>query len=225
MPTKGIKKRTSKNSKETSGKKYVRRTYIPKYIPEKSTEVKSLAISSVSATIPASAQFSIFAAMNPMAQGTNTGQRVGNLINMKRLRMRYTFYGGGVAAASVANTQCRILILYDKQSNGTTAAVTDYLNSANFNAEFRERAKTARFIKICDFITEMAIAADDADRMMPVSGIIDKAFDLQTVFSGATNNSTDIQTGTIIIAVAGNANVATATGILEFDYVIDYTDK
>lgn len=225
MAKTSTKKQFPNKKRKRTPKQDYKKVYYPKYHPEKTVEIKSLSITSVSATIPASAAFSAFAAMNPMGQGTNTGQRIGNVINMKRLRMRWTFYGGQNASTAVSHTQCRILILYDKQSNGATAAVLDYLNLDHFNGEFRERAKNARFLVVCDQISDMAIASDDNDRMMPISGVIDKKFDLQTVFSGTSNTSADIQTGTLIIAVAGNANAASALGTLEFDYSVDYTDN
>lgn len=78
-----------------------------------------------------------------VTQGTDYTQRIGRTYIMDSLEFFYTAYPNPSGTSDSADTH-RIMIVYDKQSNGSTPATTDLLDSNNFT-EFLNQNNRDRF--------------------------------------------------------------------------------
>jgi len=68
--------------------------------------------------------------LNIVAQGSAQYERVGNKIDMRSLELSYTLQPIA-AARSCAMDSARILVVYDKQTNGAAPAISDILQDAD----------------------------------------------------------------------------------------------
>lgn len=239
MPTK-----KSSSSKKKASRKGVRKSTkrIPKgamrdmrsplkyakWIPESGPERKRVTGFDVGITVPVGAVFSPFTAINPTTEGVAASQRIGRVINVKSVELRWTFYPGDVVAANPPHTQCRIVLVYDKNNQGAqTPNGTVFLGGATpkFNSLFQPLEFPNRFMLLADVISDISQEVDGADAMGPVTGVIRIPCDLQGVFSGPTANITDMSSGSISIAVAGNSeSVGALAGQFIFTGSVEYTD-
>lgn len=71
--------------------------------------------------------------LNVPVSGAGFYQRVGNKIAMKSLQIRGLIYPGGANAAATVEQICRIMVIYDRQTNGTAPAVADVLLATKFD--------------------------------------------------------------------------------------------
>ena len=88
--------------------------------PAASTSVSYYAINNAGVVIP----------LNIVCIGSSSWQRIGRKITMKSLQIKGTFGYLNIETASPLNpltTYCRLMIVYDKQTNGATANVNDIL--------------------------------------------------------------------------------------------------
>lgn len=65
------------------------------------------------------------AALNLIQAGTAQYQRLGNRIYMKSLQLRGNFYVKNAPAAAISNQLARLVIIYDRQVNGTFPILSD----------------------------------------------------------------------------------------------------
>lgn len=89
--------------------------------------------------------------INKIAQGVTEVQRVGRKCTIKSINWHYrTYLPEAVSQATPQGPDIvRIMLFLDKQCNGATAAVTDILETANFQS-FRNLANSGRFNILLD---------------------------------------------------------------------------
>lgn len=223
-----------KTSKKTSRKSSYARlpsrqanalTWVQEYGPER----KWINASGTSYTVPDQSQFDTFHLMNGCQQGTGPQNRVGVKCLFKSLDFRYTYYPGVASGATTPNSQVRIVILFDKSTNGALPLLADVWQSAGGGlAKFNDLKNTntvpERFICIADVLSPISSGVDDSDRMAPVSGHFFRKLNLQTIFRSAGLTVEDINQGSMVITFANNADVAGQQGVLNFAYNLQYTD-
>lgn len=88
--------------------------------------------------------------INKVAEGTGINQRVGRKIQLGTFSMKYTI----TSAANFSSAAMRIMVIYDKQSNGTLFTSTDifqqsgYPATAYYNLNNRDRFLVLKDIKL-----------------------------------------------------------------------------
>lgn len=105
--------------------------------------------------------FQSVALMNP-ALGTDASGRVGRKTTLRSLFYRFTAGGGAM----------RVLMVYDKQSNGANAAVTDVLTNNTYTA-LQNLSNSDRFIILSD---EIYTVAQDGASSSTTVGVQGKKF-------------------------------------------------
>lgn len=194
-------------------------------VPLTTIERKQILGQQVQIATPANAAFTSPAAMNLLATGSGNSNRVGNVVTFTNVEIRYTYYPGVPTAGLTPNSQCRIVVVYDKDAKGADPVGTDiFAGNAVFNSTMRNNFAGERFLILADHISEMSQGeSDTADRMLPVSGVIRIPCKLQTIYQGSGAVITDIAAGSISLCAAGNAANA-STGTLEFNGTLLFTD-
>ncbi len=85
---------------------------------------------------------------NIIAQGVTESQRIGRKCTIKQILWRYELLLGA-GTTSNSSDIARIVLYQDKQTNGATAAVTDILETADFQS-FNNLANSSRFKILLD---------------------------------------------------------------------------
>ncbi|AJD07546.1 capsid protein [Sewage-associated circular DNA virus-26] len=70
-----------------------------------------------------------FQAINLIQQGNGISQRIGNKINLKSVRLRFSLDPTTVTTASPTDT--RVMLVYDRQPNGLYPSLNDFLNGVS----------------------------------------------------------------------------------------------
>jgi len=93
----------------------------------KGPEKKDITTATNAVAVPATATFSTPVLLNGCAQGNSGFTRIGRRLLMKSILFRYFFAPG--------SSSCfRILVVYDKQTNGALPATTDVVNTTDAHA-------------------------------------------------------------------------------------------
>jgi len=80
--------------------------------------------------IPINATAQVVQALNLVQQGTGIAQRVGNKISLKSVRLRLYCNYTGVLGAATGPYYCRIMLIYDRQTNGAYPSLSSILGYA-----------------------------------------------------------------------------------------------
>jgi len=159
--------------------------------------------------------------INIIAQGTTESTRIGRKCAIRNINWRYRMSLAELDAGGSPNNGdvVRVIMYLDKQANKATAAVTDLLESANFQS-FNQLANKGRFRVLHDKVYDMnylTLASDNA-------GVVSSA---QVQMSGEfyakcnipieyDNSATDGSIGTITSNNLGVLLIG-ATGAAGFD--------
>lgn len=170
----------------------------PKYRPEKkwSDEIAGIQtpIGSAFATTPVH--------VTEISQGTLGNNRIGNKIQMCSLLIRANVMTVG-NFTSVVPGQCRIVVVYDRQPNGTIAARGDIFQDATLCGSPLMMNYSGRFQVLADEYTESPAAP-----FMAVTWQKFIKFNLPAVYPGSGTNPT---TGSITVWVAANGDINDVT--------------
>lgn len=224
--------RKTKTRKQPSKSAAVKKNFttipkkVPRFVIRGGPELKRLIGEDVNLTVPVGSNFTVPGCMTLLAEGTGINQRVGRKVTYKSIEIRWTFYPGTPTAGQTPHSEVRIVMFYDKDQNGTQTPIAAVLHpAANFNSPLRQENFGERFILLHDQISKLSTASDDADRMVPVSGVIRVPCHLDSQFQGGTNTITDVSSGGISIMVAGNSLAAGASvGAFVFTGIFEYND-
>lgn len=208
-----------KNYKKTPAKGMVKRKEgynkpkltIQNYPKMLTPEKKNIDVSST--LVPAGVnQWSAVTLINGLQQGTGNSNRIGRKVMMKSLYLRIQ---NTASSAVLGNT--RVLVVYDKQTNGATPAITDILVTNGPNAP-NNLSNADRFITLADFLTPPC--QNSTQTMMCAEY---RKISLDAMFNNAsTGNVTDFTSGGVfIMAIPSSGLVADTTN---FYSRIRYTD-
>jgi hypothetical protein len=188
---------TPKNVKKTTFKAKPKKSRLIQ--PTKALELKNFDAPVAALALTAS----VFTAAQPanlIVTGDTATDRTGRKVLMKSFYLRYTV----IPTSNANSTQVRILVVYDKQTNGTLATITDVLTVNDFNA-LNNLNNSQRFVTIADHMSEMMPFANAS-----TSGIIFKKLNLEALYSASTGAITDIATGSILVFVAAAGILTTS---------------
>lgn len=141
-----------------------------------------------------------------VAQGTAATNRVGNKIYMKKINVRLNWTSqnqdGSVSYWALnngtSNVQIRVMVVYDRQNNGTTASKTDiYATGASLEIQqFNNMDNKDRFTTLMDkkFTLSQGLAPGlNLDFNLPVKRVT------QYITNNTTGNASDMKTGALLL--------------------------
>lgn len=143
--------------------------------------------------------------LNGVATGTDFTDRIGRKIVIKSIYVR-----GMIQPIdnNTGNTLCRMLIVYDMQSNGAAPVITDVLKSASPAAQLNMNNRD-RFRVLIDKQWAVAVISDIATQATGGAPTVYslkkyKKCNLEVLFNGTTNAIGSIATGSIYMITVGN---------------------
>ncbi len=152
-----------------------------------------------------SATGTVTASVNLIAQGVTESTRVGRKCVIKSIMWRgqYSLPEQDAQTTPQDADTARIIMFLDKQANGATAAVTDILESADFQS-FNNLANSGRFVKLLDKNVDLNVLALGSDGAGVISsGAVNKSFtfykkcNIPIEFSSTTGAITEIRSNNI----------------------------
>lgn len=174
-------------------------------------ELKSIDVSVSPGNITSTARITL---LSGVSQGTDYTQRIGRKIMFKSMLLRWMTQNVTVAGASDANGDImRVLCIQDLQSNGSSIATTDVLQSNSvlspMNLNNRDRFKVL-FDKIVT-LGDYYIAAATLTTGCPVPKFFKKYKKLfgPQIFGNTAGGFADITSGSIWLIELGTSAVAT----------------
>lgn len=156
--------------------------------------------------------------LNGVAQGTTAITRLGRKIVMKSLYINGVVY---VAPTSTGATPVRVLVVYDKQSNGTAPVATDVVQEDAITSPMN-LGNSSRFEVICDhWIPCVGTAGPQAQPFR-----IYKKLNHKVEFNaGSAGTIADIQTGSVYVLVWTTNAIGTAALLTFNDTRIRFVDN
>ncbi len=155
--------------------------------------------------------------INKIAQGVTENTRVGRKCTLKSVLWRYQLaVDEAIDGATPAQSDSIRVILYlDKQANGATAAVTDILESDDFQS-FRNLANSGRFTILMDRVHTLnyvtLTSTQNADTFDSSQMLVDKQFykkcNIPLEFSGTAGAITEIRSNNLGVMLMGLNNTA-----------------
>lgn len=162
---------------------------------------------------PLTASFTSPTLLNGAAQGVGTNERVGRKAIMKSIALRY------IHTPNAPASQVRILVVYDKQPNGALPASTDVVGIGQFHGHI-SISNSDRFVVLMDEISESSQSS-----AINISGKRYLKCNLETMYGGTTSGIASINSGSIFIMAANNADPTVgAVSALYYSARIRYTD-
>jgi len=158
-----------------------------------------------------SATGTVTASINLIPQGVTEITRVGRKCTITSIGWRYHVELAAISTVGGSDT-ARVIMFLDKQANGATAAVTDVLESADFQS-FNNLSNSGRFRTIMDqtvTLNRLASAGDGtANDSAPVrqSGTLFKQCQIPLEFSAGTGAITEIRSNNIGVLLISDAAV------------------
>ncbi len=151
--------------------------------------------------------------INEIPQGTGEQARIGRKCTIRsinwRFEVRLPTQTGGATASDVA----RIILYLDKQANGATAAVTDILESANYQS-FNNLANKGRFRTLMDRTYDLVAQAGGGDGttedygQVIISDTLFKKVNIPIEFSSTAGAITEIRSNNIGLLTISRTGVA-----------------
>ncbi len=157
---------------------------------------------------------------NVIAQGNTESQRIGRKVVIRRVNWRYEVRLP--AAANQADTpngdSVRVILYLDKQTNGATAAITDILETADYQS-FYNLANSNRFRILMDRTSSIVHHASMTDGASTGSfGAVTQQHKFNKLCSIPIEYDNSATTGVITSQRSNNLGVLTisATGVASF---------
>ena len=154
------------------------------------------------------------ASCNLIAQGVTESQRIGRKCSIRSINWRFNVDLPIIALGTgSANEQVRVILYLDKQCNGAAAAVTDIVESANYQT-FNNLANKSRFRTLMDrvyVLNPQAGAGDGTTNDFSEFSIADTFFkkcNIPIEFDATTGAITEIRSNNIGVLLLGKSGVA-----------------
>jgi hypothetical protein len=156
--------------------------------------------------------------LNPIGQGTDTNQRIGNEYIMKAFNMRYSFATTGQTTAADETNVFRLIVIYDKQSKGVAPAVADILSLPRPDSTFQDSQK-GRFIVLYDMYNYVGLNS----QMVCCDSVLEK-IDLQVICNSTGSTISSIVTGAVYLLCISDSTIV-PNPVLNFNTRVAYTDS
>lgn len=159
--------------------------------------------------------------INNVSQGTTISQRVGNKINMKSVSLRTTIsYKNTGTVTYKDKATVRVMLVYDKQPNGSYPSVGDILQDTSTNATsttgFSSNVNIAnknRFVIVRDKFINL-----DLNNQIQHVKMFKKLNNTETSFKTTTGAIGDIINGALYFIIFKSQNIVTPdNAVVSFD--------
>jgi len=154
--------------------------------------------------------------LTAISQGVSDVQRIGRKVTLKSLLVNWSWGGSNITGGA----QLRVLILYDKQTDGQFPAVNEVVEQNDFHSPL-DLARQDRFILLGSFLTPPVSAQNNLN----VSGRFYKKMNLPMLFSGAGGTIGDIVSGSIFMMCAQQDGVTGGTPQFQYYARVRFTDE
>lgn len=147
--------------------------------------------------------------LNGIATGTDFTNRIGRKVNIKSLYIKGWLANTGT---TTVNTMCRLVVVYDSQSNGAAPAITDVFKAANgtshLNLDNRDRFKVLydKHYALAAVNNTATQAYAGSPTVYPVK--LFRKLNLEEQFNGIAATVGSISTGAIYMLTFSSANPA-----------------
>lgn len=155
--------------------------------------------------------------INGIAEAVGDEGRIGRQVTLKSVEV----HGWNYSTASTGTDQGhRVLVVYDKQTNGAAPAITDILETVH-PIDQREESKRTRFIVLMDkafSLSRDGVAGDSAMWKFY------KKIDLPEEFRGTAAAVTSISMGGLYVITLGDQAAGSSAGSCKWSATVRYTD-
>jgi len=224
MPKKGSKTDGNYAKKSKKGKRsYSKKSFSKSYLysaKEPVIERKNLDLTPQTYNVPLTSSFGSLVHLTPIPQGTGDQERIGRNVRIKSVQVRVNMIAPSTSAN--APSQIRYMVVYDRQSNGTSPTPNDVLGdgSAAQFLDYMNLSNQERFIILIDKTTDSVQSS--------ALGISDSAYvkcDLDMVWEGPGSNRSDVRTGAVYLMIANNSDIVVGKATeVDFCTRVRYTD-
>lgn len=187
-------------------------------------EFKSIDKTVSSATLDTTGSVTL---LNGCARGSDINEREGREITLRSLQLRLNVM---VRSEAIVDQTVRILIVYDRQTNGTAPSVTDVISGGTVTG-MRNLENRKRFKIIMDHTTRLNATYTGGASLHTASNNgyfhdFYKRFELPTTFnSGTAGTVADISTGSLYMVRIGEIAAGTAAAEVDFCSRVRYQDN
>lgn len=172
------------------------------------------------------ANFNIEGSMNLIPQGVTENTRVGRRCTVTHIGMRLTVNLPTTATAADTTDIIRILLILDKQCNGSNAAVTQLLENDNYQS-FNSLANSGRFRTLWDKTISISAAAGSGRGSTDTLsyGAVSKALtffkdvNIPIEFNAGTGAITEVRSNNILLYYGSKQGVAGIDGEVRIRFV------
>lgn len=177
--------------------------------PKATSSKEKKTIETVSAAYAADTTGSV-TAINLVATGTDFTDRIGRLIQLKSVQVRGLL---SPEANITDDNLARVLVIYDKQPNGTLATIADILTAAS-SVSFMNLNNRDRFTVLAEHSVALGAVNNTATQAVAKSPTVDsidiyKKINLQTQFGLATGVIGAVQHGALLLVTIGSVALGT----------------
>lgn len=183
-----------------------------KFYPTREVELKSIDIGGSASEID---NTGVYILLNGLSMGSGMADRTGRIIYMKSMEIRGFWTGG--ASMNTYQGICRMILFYDKQSNGAEPAADDVIYPAEVEG-LRNLANRSRF-KIIKDETWKVSTSGNPDAQKPFHWYVQLPGQCQKSVYNAGDAGTvaDIETGSLYLLLITDTSAGTNT-----EAMIDY---
>ncbi len=152
--------------------------------------------------------------VNIIAQGVTESDRVGRKCVIRSIQWRYNLNFISIADMATTSTTVRVIMYVDKQANGATAAVTDLLESDNYQS-YNNLSNSGRFLVLHDkfhVLHSPAAIAGPVTSELDRNGVFYKKCEIPIEFSSTLGVIAEIRSNNIGVLL-----IARVGAIVKFD--------
>lgn len=182
-------------------------------------EWKNVDVTGADVALPQTQTWSAPVLLNLATAGTGPQNRIGRRILMRSVNYRFHLgeADGASATGGIGATNIRVLVVYDKQTNGGNPAITDVLTADSFQSP-NNLANTDRFLIVSDQIFQTG------DTTQATIGKHGRKLSLDTMFNnGGAGTVADVNSGGLFVFFS-TANMAAGPPVINYYFRVRYTD-
>lgn len=159
------------------------------------------------------------ALLNGCVAGADIGNRIGRQMELRSIQLQCI---NSVTASTGVDQVHRVLLVYDRQSNGGAPAFNDVLNGATI-VDFRNLANRKRFKILMDKKIQLSASSESGSR--EVWQYYRKLRHPVQYNGGSAGTIADIQTGSLYIMMIGQEAPGATAGDMKYVTRVRFTDN
>ncbi len=158
--------------------------------------------------------------INAIPQGVTESQRIGRKCTVVSINWRFEIFllEQDAQATPASSASIRVILYLDKQANGAAAAITDLLETNDFQS-FNNLANKSRFRTLMDrfySISPLTLASDGAGVVSQAEVVVNDSFfkkcKIPIEFSAGTGALTEIRSNNMGVLIMSRSNAVATFG-------------